>query len=555
MLNHYLSMVKAQDSSVESILRDQCLDINSPEYGVCHHHVLGYISAEQGAGLAATLISAYYTPESKYYRDDLLLERTLPALRHTLSLQHDDGTIDLPQTNFHCAATVAFTFFHLGPAYQLLRKFTQHTPLEEQVEELMYTYTDNSANGMIDCGFHTPNHRWVLCSALSYCYTLLGREDCLNHINRFLNEGMDCDEEGEYTERSAGTYNIICNASLMNMARELNMPELYDHVSRNLRMVMKYIEPDNTVNTLNSTRQDVGTSPSYLCYYSNFLEMALITGDEEFAYFADKMMLEREAKLLTGQPVNSPYVIPGSFILQPELLDRMAQIGTREPVLEYDKYFVESGIVRRRKGDMAVTLIKGRPLFAKMQWGNHIIHLRLAGCFFARGQFAAQTLEAIENGYRLTFHDRWGYKRPLAEKPATWKWREMDHSKREQVAMQDYDLCVDVTFPSDRRVEFAISASGCDRVPTKFEILLQPDGRYIRDDIEMRLHGGDYLYQKSGSAEYRFNDNRAVTIDGGFFEHHYGENMRGTMPVNNTSAFITMTSYSPFTQTVGFTFD
>ncbi len=555
MLNHYLSIVKAQDSSVDSILRNQCLDLDSPQYGICEHHALGYISAEQGIGIAATLVSAYYTPESAYYRNDLLLERTLPALRHTLSLQHDDGTIDLPQTNFHCASTVAFTFFHLGPAYQLLKRFTQHTDLEEQVDQLLHIYCDNSANGMINCGFHTPNHRWVLCSALSYCYTLLGREDCLEHIHRFLNEGMDCDEEGEYTERSAGTYNIICDAALTNMAEELNMPELYDHVARNLRMVMKYIEPDNTVNTLNSTRQDVGTSPSYLCYYSNFLNMALITGDEEFAYFADKMLLERDALILTGQPFNTPYVMPSRFLLRPELMEHMAQIKTRKPVLEYDKYFIESGIVRWRKSDLAVTLIKNRPIFAKLQWGKHTVHLRLAGCFFARGQFAAQELIPIEGGYRLTFHDRWGYKRPLSEKPATWKWREMDHSKREQVAMQDYDLCVDVLFVNDRRIELTVSASGCDRVPTKFEILLQEKGRYIRSEMEIRMRGGDYLYQKGGKAEYRFDDNRAVYIEGGFFEHHYAEHMRGTLPVNDSAAFVAMTAYSPFKETVAFEFE
>ena len=175
MKNHYPLMVRMNDASVRNILAAQCLDPASPIYGICEHHGLGYISAEQGLGETAALVMAYYTPDSAYYKNDLLLERSILAMNHALSLQHEDGTTDLPQTNFHCAATVAFTFFHLGPAYQLLKKFTQHTPLEDQVEELLYIYTDNSANGMINCGFHTPNHRWVLCSALSYCYTLLGR--------------------------------------------------------------------------------------------------------------------------------------------------------------------------------------------------------------------------------------------------------------------------------------------------------------------------------------------------------------------------------------------
>ncbi len=553
MKNHYPLAVRMNDASVRNILANQCLDPSSPIYGVCEHHLFGYISAEQGLGETAALVMAYYTPDSAYYKNDLLLERAVLSMNHSLSLQHEDGTIDLPQTNFHCASTVAFTFFHLGPAYKVMRHFNTHTPLEDELDALIETYYQHAADGMINCGFHTPNHRWVISSALSYCYKALGRKDCLEHIHRFLNEGMDCDEEGEYTERSAGVYNTICNQALMVMACELDMPELLEHVKRNLRMVMKYIEPDNTINTLNSRRQDVGTSPSALRYYSNYLNMALLTGDGEFAWFADEMLTRQEALFTVGKPDGTPYCTFAHFLLHPEVFERMASIQPVRPNLNYEKHFVESGVVRWRQKDATVTLIKGRPMFAKLQWGAHTMHLRLAGCFFARGQFAAQTLEPIEGGYRLTFHDRWGYKRPLKEKPATSVWHSMDHSLRDSVAMQDFDLCVDVLFTSDNRFDLKIKASGCDRVPTKFEILLEKEGRYIRDEIELRMHGGDYLYHKGGTARYEFNDHQSLTIEGGFYEHYYGEQMRGTLPVNNDSAFIVMTAYTPFEQSVSFT--
>ncbi len=554
MRNHYLLQVKMTDRSAANVLANQCLDAASPLYGITEYFGLGYTSAEQGAGIASTMIMAYYTPESAYYRNDVLLERAQLAIRSAMSLQHEDGTFDLPQTNFHCAATVAFTIKHFGPAMKLMRAFSQHTALEDETDELATAFLNNCADGMIHGGFHTPNHRWVICSALAYCFNVLGRQDCRDEINLYLNEGMDCDEEGEYTERSAGTYNIICNNALIVMAQELNMPELIDHVARNLRMVMKYIEPDNLINTLNSTRQDVGTAPNRMQYYSNFVNMALLTGDADFAWMADDMYTDIDARMTLNQPCNTPYCVYHQFILHPELKERMAEIEGVKPDLNYEKFFVESGVVRWRKDDVAITLIKDRPLFAKLQWGEHTAHLRLAGCFFARGQFRAQEIIPIEGGYRMTFHDRWGYKRPLTEKPETSVWREMDHSKREKAAMRDFDLCVDVRFAGDRRLELTMTAGGGDRVPCKFEIMLQPEGRYVRDDIEIRMHAGDYMFQKKGEAFYKFNDYRALRIEGGFFDHYYGENMRGTLPVDNSSAFVTMTAYAPFTETVAFEF-
>lgn len=554
MRNHYELLVKMNDRSVKGFLANQCLEEGHELYGITPNHGLGYVSAEQGIGGAATLMMAYYTPESEYYRNDLLLERGMLALKNAMELQHEDGSIDLPQTNFSCAATMAFTIFHMGPAMKLMRAFNQHTAIEDEADALYTQFLNRAADGMLAGGFHTPNHRWVISSALSYCYNLLNRQDCLDEINLYLNEGMDCDEEGEYTERSAGTYNIICNNALIVLAQELNMPELLDHVRRNLHMVMKYIEPDNLINTLNSTRQDVGTAPNRSSYYSNFLNMAILTGDQEFAWMADDIAKDVEASMVMGQPLNTPYPHYHQFILQPERMETMLALTGVEPDLTYDKYFEVSGLVRWRKGDVSATLIKERPLFAKFQWANHTIHLRLAGSFYARAQFRAQEITPIENGYRLTFHDRWGYKRPLAEKPATSVWREMDHSKREQAMMKDFDFCVEVRFIGERSIEVTLNASGCERVPSKFEIMLQPEGRYIKDDMEIRMHGGDYMYQKKGEATYCFNDNRSVKISGGFFDHYYGEHMRGTLPVDSSSAFVAMTAYSPFTQKVTFEF-
>ena len=59
---------------------------------------------------------------------------------------------------------------------------------------------------------------------------------------------------------------IVSNLSLIHiysclivMAEYLDMPELLEHVRRNLNMIEAYFEPDMSVFTGNSTRQDNGT--------------------------------------------------------------------------------------------------------------------------------------------------------------------------------------------------------------------------------------------------------------------------------------------------------
>ena len=157
-------------------------------------------------------------------------------------------------------------------------------------------FLNKAADGIIQGGFHTPNHRWVISAAMASLARLIERPECLDYMKLFLNEGIDCDAEGEFTERSAGVYNIVCDKSLFVLANERYMPELYGHITRNLNMVMQYFEPDGHINTMNSTRQDKGMSPEADIYYDCFLAMALKTRDAGFAYMADRMLETLEAR-------------------------------------------------------------------------------------------------------------------------------------------------------------------------------------------------------------------------------------------------------------------
>ena len=543
MLNHYLANVRFMDKCVESSLRLQCLDENSSSYGTFWDVARGYNEPCTGISLTKQFVEAYYTPDSRYYHDDTLLRRALLSMRWTNARQHEDGSLDLLETNFHDSAETGFTVHELGPAYKVMKALTRHTPAEDELETEILRYLNGAADAMVNLGFHTPNHRWVISAALAYCWRLLGRKDCRAHIDDFLREGIDCDENGEYTERSSGVYNAICDRALSMMARELDMPELYEHVKRNLRMILTYIEPDNTISTINSRRQDVGKAPDWTMYYSNFLQMALVTGDGDFAWVADRML-----KQLEKRPC-APYCEQFSeLILNPGLRARLAEIQPATPSFNYNRFYEASGVARFREGDFALTIVKERPVFIKFQYKNHAGYVRMAGSFFARGQFAAQTLTQTEDGYELRFHDRWGYKRPLPEKPETSDWTKMDHSKRENVAMQDFDMAVRIHLCADG-MTLDVSGEGCENIPSKLELLFEPNGHYLTENVIARAHGGDYFFQK-GDSEYIFDDHSGFAVRGGFRAHHAGERLRGTLGVDDDHFFIAMTAFTPYHHSV-----
>jgi len=557
VLDHYAYYLKVLERSVRNTLRWQCMDPESPLYGTIESVAAGYTEPHSAVGVARTLIEGCYAPGSTFCGDMQLLRRAAAAMRCAASLQHEDGTLDLLCTNFHDAAETSFIMQTIGPACLLMRARMGSRPEEEELRALLEGFVSRAADGILAGGFHTPNHRWVLCAALALCARLTGRADCLARIDDFLREGIDCDEEGEYTERSSGTYNIVCDRSLIIMAEMLDMPGLLDHVGRNLDMVEKYVEADGTINTANSTRQDAGTAPDWRIYYGCYLYMALRTNNAEYAWMADRMLLQSQSALEMSRDDRSltPFFDMACFaIADPALLERMRDIEPRMPDFNYVKHFEKSGIVRARRGDFSLTLLSGHPVFAMLRCGSHSACLRMAASFYARAQFAPQALIPTEDGFRLSFAVRWGYKGPLPEKPATSDWRQMDHSKRPDVFMQDLRFRVDVRILPDG-ARFGVSAEGQDRVPMKLEILLDPGARFATEDIEFRARPGDYVYMKGPRAEYRYPDHRRLLIDGGFHSHSWGENMRGTLPGDDSSFYVAMTGDTPVHETVTLRFE
>ena len=121
MLSHYQYNVRALDAAVRTVLRTQCVEQGAPFYGAIEQLDKGYTGAHSAIGAARQLLEGFYTPESAFYRDARLPARIEIAVRFALSMQHEDGTFDLLETNFHDGAETSFIMQNIGPAILLMR--------------------------------------------------------------------------------------------------------------------------------------------------------------------------------------------------------------------------------------------------------------------------------------------------------------------------------------------------------------------------------------------------------------------------------------------------
>src|SRR5690606_39466694 len=92
------------------------------------------------------------------------------AMAYLLTLQHEDGTIDLMSTNFHSTPDTGFIAKRLCNAWRLIDrlKMKESAPLLEKIK----TFLRKAADALTVGGIHTPNHRWVVCGALASIYAL-----------------------------------------------------------------------------------------------------------------------------------------------------------------------------------------------------------------------------------------------------------------------------------------------------------------------------------------------------------------------------------------------
>ena len=230
----------------------------------------GYYTDTRNAGFAVSrMLLCLIHPESRHYDSERLADAVAETLRYLQKNRNADGCFDLASCNFDSAPDTAFTVNELTDACELLAasesrwRETLLPPLREIIER--------ACEGICAGGFHTPNHRWAIAACLKQAALLTGREDFSRTADRYLREGLDINEDGEFAERSTGVYNAVNDEQMIRLYRATGNRLYLDAARRNLEMMLYYLEPDGSLFTMNSTRQDQGKRVFPVSYYKLYL--------------------------------------------------------------------------------------------------------------------------------------------------------------------------------------------------------------------------------------------------------------------------------------------
>ncbi len=546
----------ADSPAIDSFLRDlvRANDASIPAQLVrqerrADHRWLGGLPNDYGiftprgtAGLVSSLACAIAASDSKYFRSTELAEPLRLATRYLLAAQHDDGTTDLPETNFHSPPDTAFCLEALCPAFILLHASPQ--PAVVAVADELGKFIVKAGVGLTTGGVHTPNHRWVVCGALASINALFPNPKLIARVDEWLAETVDLDPDGQFTEKSTSVYSPVVDRALLTVARLLDRPALLEPVRRNLEMTRYYVHPDGEVVTEASRRQDRYQRGSMAKYYYSYRFLALRDGNGRFAAMARQ--IEHNARpQLTDELA--------AFLTEPALL-RPLPADAPLPT-NYAKVFSYSNLARIRRGAASGTVLAGNTtLFSFRKGAAALEAVRLASAFFGKGQFVSDDLVVRDGRFILRQELDGPYFQPLtAAQIADGEHVRMapngtlaagSRAARARSNLQHYEAAVEITEAAGT-FTLAVSITGTPDVPVALELAFRSGGKL--EGVTPVVGIKDAFLLASGTGRYVFGDD-TISFGPGHTEHTYTQ-VRGALPKWDGQS-VYLTGFTPFHTTL-----
>lgn len=534
-------LIRANDEQIPRALQRQERGAAHPSRGGVPNEY-GMFTAHDAAGLISTLVASHAAAGSRYYHSAELLEPLRLAARFLLKMQHDDGTIDLYSTNFHSTPDMGFVLEVIGSAATILRldPWAEHAPLQADLRTFILKGADALSTG----GIHTPNHRWVVSAGLAWAHSLYPNPKYVARIDQWLDETIDIDPDGQYTEKSTTVYSPIVDRALITVARVLDRPALFEPVRRNLEMTLYYVHPDGEVVTEASKRQDKYQRGSMGRYYYAYRYLALRDGNGRFAAMARQIEETARGKLAGELP---------AFLSDPTLrrpLPANAPLPTN-----YEKVFAYSELARIRREQVSGTILAGNATILSFRKGAAALEaLRFASAFFGKGQFVGDKLERRDGAYVLRQSLDGPYFQPLSKDQIAGG----EHVKmapngtlatntRAMRARSNIQTLESVATITERNGAFDVKLeiTGTDHVPVAIELAFRHGGQ-LRG-VEPVASVKDAFLLRSGMGQYQFAG-QTISFGPGRADHTWTQ-LRGALPKWDGQS-VYLTGFTPFTATV-----
>jgi hypothetical protein len=456
--------------------------------------------------------------------DAVLLTRMSLAVDYLKRVQRPSGLIDLRDCNYDSSPDAAFALLALCPVIELGRPLLGSDAEWNRVLRGVEDFVGLAADGLKSGGFHTPNHRWVICAAMAWAGRLFPSVDFAQVIEAYLAEGIDIDADGAYVERSAGVYDAICDRSMMILWELLRHESAFRAAQANLDLNLHMLHPDATIETGASRRQDQGQRPSPGGLALPYLMAHRAEPDERFAQAADFLWSRGRGDaaglahhiLRHGEP-STP---------RPE---------ARFP-FDFHMAFPAIGLWRSRRGPISATAFTGTTRLFTLVFGQaELIGVKISQSYFGVGRFVGDALEDEEGGCTLHSygdHDvhRPGYDMPLGRPvdPARWfetrkerQWRALPYCVS-FLNVREADGGFDLTYRTVR---------GMHGVTAQMALDFPAGGVWETADTCLMPQAGQVLFLKRGRGAMRYGHD-VIEIGPGADAHRMWA-MRDTEPAPN----------------------
>lgn len=492
------------------------------------------VSPIRTAHFIQTLMCAFVSRESKFYKSPEILQRMTLAAHALLGLQHEDGTIDLLTTNFHSTPDLGFTVLPLAVSYSIMLQ-NQELPYGDLAGPLKQ-YLLKAGDALSVGGIHTPNHRWVVSAALAWLYSFFEDPRYKNRIDQWLAEKVDIDPDGQYHERSTSVYTPVTNLCLIDIATKMKYDRLYDAVRKNLDMTLYFVHANGEIATESSRRQDKYVQSDMAKYYSFYNHLALIDKDKRYSGMV--------AYIRESVPVKHLHHMLPRFIENPALLK---ELPTPEPLpTQYHKHFKYSDMVRVREGNVDMSIITDNSTFFTLFKGDAALEgVRLSSAFFGKGQFVSQEMTKEGDTYVLSAKLEGPYYQPLPKDKIpkdTDAWSKVPRTERAQSEVQTLVTKVYIT-PTDAKAVIKISVDGPENLPVALELAFRSGGTLQNVSGKAGIDHA-FLARDGERMTYRYGDD-VITVGPGALAHKWTQ-LRGALPKLEADC-VYFTGYAPCT--------
>lgn len=462
---------------------------------------------------AKLLVAVYLSPTSAFAGDPAAVARAERYASVLAELQSPTGLF-LGGDNVESPPDSGFTINDVGDILELIRRSGDDRL--SALGTMLGAIADRAAPAMLAGGVHTPNHRWELTAALARLHRHRPDERLVERARHWLAEGIDIAPDGQYSERSANYAVYVSNPSLLAVADILDLPALRAVVERNLASTLGLIQPDGSVETVHSRRQDQRETRFPLAPFATlYRRLAIETGRADLAW---------AARVAASEPVIDPQTALADVLLHPAIAGPLPD--TAAPAVRLRSVWPSSGLVVDRTPERTITVFGGsdyaaagrirsglatNPTFLRLFAGAAVLEsARLSRHFFGLGPFRADSLTVSDDEFVLDERLSPAYFGPLATERhrAGGDYRLVDEGRFS--AAMSFDVRPRDEVALHTRIAVLPSESGADLVietegplcTWSLELAFRPGGTF--EGVEPAPDGTAVL--AAGTARYRVGD-------------------------------------------------